>query len=376
MNAKEISEIRRRLSPDKNTISVIRGCYVNEKGEIVSEFSQSLSMMPEDEAEKFLALLKKTLSGALDKNLIGVEFSTQQVTDGEEHSLLMSLRKSSLKDDGAVRTLFEHIIPNVFIEGNFLILLANDAYDVPYRPGDGTTLEDASDDVFSYVLCAVCPVKLAKPALSYHSNENEFHSRPADWVVSSPELGFMFPAFDDRAANIYGALYYSRSATDSHKEFSDAVFNSEIPMPADVQRETFQSILSESLDENCNYNIVHAVQDDLEQMILDHKENKVEAPLAVTKDTVKQILQNNGASESALTTFEDKYAEEFGSGMTVNPMNLVDAGQIKLTAPDLLVQVGSELGDRVETRVIDEKKYVLIRVDDGVELNGVPIKIT
>lgn len=376
MNAKEISEIRRRLSPDKNNVSVIRGCYVNEKGEIISEFRQSISMMPEDEAEKYLALLKKTLSGALDKNLIGIEFATHQVTDGEEHGLLMTLRKSSLKDEDVVQALFERIIPNVSVEGNFLILLAHDAYDVPYRSGDGLSLDDASEDMFSYVLCAVCPVKLAKPALSYHSNENQFRSRPADWIVSSPELGFMFPAFDDRSANIYGALYYTRSAADNHKEFADAVFNSDVPMPADIQKQTFQAILSEALREECNYELVHAIQDDLHQMILEHKENKEEAPPTVTKSTVKRMLQSNGATETVLASFDEKFSEEFGDDVGVNPANIIETGPIKLTAPDLVVQMGADLGDRLETRLIDGKKYILIQVDDGMELNGVPIIIT
>lgn len=375
MNVKEISEIRRRLSPDKNNISVIRGCYVNEKGEIISEFSQSLSMMPEDEAEKYLALLKKALSGSLDKNLIGIEFSTQQVTAEKEHGLLMSLRKTSLKDKDVVHTLFERIIPSVSIEGNFLILLAHDAYDVPYRSGDGFGLDDASEDMFSYVLCSVCPVKLAKPALSYHSNENQFHSRPADWVVSPPELGFMFPAFDDRSANIYGALYYTRSATDNHTEFVDAVFSNDIPMPADAQKQAFQSILSEALQEECNYELIHAVQDALYQMILEHKENKEDAPPTVTKGDVKKMLQSNGASETVLTSLEEKFTEKFGDDAWVNPANIIEAGPIKLTAPDLVVQIGTNLGDRLETRMIDGRKYVLIQVEDGVELNGVPIII-
>ena len=185
MNEKEIAELRRRYKPDKSNISHIRGCYVNETGEIVSEFNQSLALTAQEETEKLLAILKKSLSGTLGKNLIDISFETKQVVDGEEHALLMALRDSKLGDDEAVQALYRRILNSVMIEGSYMILLAHDTYDVPFRSRDGERMEDASTDVFSYILCAICPVKLTKPALSYYVYENEFHSLQTDWNVSS-----------------------------------------------------------------------------------------------------------------------------------------------------------------------------------------------
>ncbi len=229
MNEKEISEIRRQFKPDKSNITHIRGCFVNEKREIVSEFDQSLALMSQEESEKFLAIIKRTLSGTLGKNLIDIPFSTQQVVDGEEHKLLMELRNSSLKDENAVQTFFQHVIQTIVMESNYLILLAHDTYDVGYRSKDGEKQNDASSEVFSYILCSVCPIKPTQPALSYYLVENEFHNLKADWIVSAPELGFMFPAFDERSTNINNALYYSRDIKENHAEFIDAVFKTDIP---------------------------------------------------------------------------------------------------------------------------------------------------
>ena len=194
MNEKEISEIRRRFRPDRSGISHIRGCYVNENREIVSQFDQSLGLMSQEESEKLLAILRRTLSGTLGKNLADITFSTQQVVDSEEHRLLMALRGSSLADEEAVQALFQRVISSLTLEGNYLILLAHDTYDVPYRAKDGERMDDASDQVFSYILCSICPVKLTKPALSYFVYENAFHDLKADWVVSPPEAGFLLPA--------------------------------------------------------------------------------------------------------------------------------------------------------------------------------------
>lgn len=160
MNEKEVSEIRRRFRPDKSNITRVRACYVNEKREIVSQFEQSLAVTPQEESERILALLKRTLSGTLGKNLIDVEFSTGQVAGSDEHRLLMALRNSSLKDEEAVQALYQKVIGSLSIEGDYLILLTHDTYDVPYRSKDGQRQDDASSEVFSYILCSICPVKM------------------------------------------------------------------------------------------------------------------------------------------------------------------------------------------------------------------------
>ena len=174
MNEKEIAEIRRRFRADRGTITHVRGCYVNEQKEIVAQFDQSLTLMPQEEAEKMLAVLKKTLSGTVGKNLINLSFSTAQVVDSEEHRLLMTLRDTKLEEEEAVQRFFETVIPAVALEGTYLILLCQDTYDVPFRSKDGQKLEDASEEVFSYILCSICPVKMTKPALCYHIPENQF----------------------------------------------------------------------------------------------------------------------------------------------------------------------------------------------------------
>ena len=185
MTEREIAEIRHRYRPEKTNITHLRGCYVNEKREIVSQFDQPLSMMSEEEAEKILATLKRTLSGAQGRNLFDVEFATQQVVDSEEHKLLMALRESGLQDGEARQAFYQKAMETLDLEGSYLLLLAHDTYDVPVKAKDGTRLEDG-DRVFSYILCAVCPVKEGKPGLSYYPGDNEFHCYSPQ-TVAAPE---------------------------------------------------------------------------------------------------------------------------------------------------------------------------------------------
>lgn len=377
MNKKEIAEIRRRYTPEKNGFTVIRGCYVNDQREIISTFESGLTLMPENEGEKYLAIFRRTLSGIPGRNLTDMEFSTTQVTDGEEHMLLTALRTSALKDDAAVDTFFRKVIDSLTLEGNYLILLAHDAYDMPTRASDGEKIEDGSTQVFNYILCSVCPVKLAKPALSYHADENEFHNRPNEWIVTAPELGFIFPAFNDRAADIYDALYYTRDTAEIHTDFTDAIFNTAAPMPPAAQRDAFRAVLGETLAEECSYDIVTTVTEQLRDMMDEHDADKSDPePLAVKKNDVKALLESAGVQNEKLAAFDESFDREFGKDADLNPANLVDVKALEVRTPDVVIKVAPDRSDLIETRVIDGVQYVLIRAEGGVEVNGVTVSIT
>lgn len=374
MNQKEVAELRRRFKLDKSAISRIYGCYVNSGKEVVSYIDESLGMLPEEEAEKYLGLLKKALSGTQGKNLIDIVFSTDQVVDSDEHRLLMALRDSGLKDGEIRQTFYQKVIESLDMgDSNYLILLAHDTYDVPYWAKDGETQTDASDQVFSYIVCCVCPVKDGKLELGYCPGENEFHNCVPSQIVAPPELGFLFPAFDDRAANIYNALAYSRKADELHQEFLDAIFHTEPPMSAGEQREAFQAALSEALEGVCSLEIVQAVHEQLSSRIEQHRESKDPEPLSVTAKEVGGILQGCGVGEEQVAAFCESCSQQFGEGAALSPVNLIDSKRFEVKTPDATVSVEPERSYVVETRVIDGKKYLLIPADEGLEVNGFPI---
>lgn len=374
MNQKEVAELRRRFKLDKSAISRIYGCYVNSGKEVVSYIDESLGMLPEEEAEKYLGLLKKALSGTQGKNLIDIVFSTDQVVDSDEHRLLMALRDSGLKDGEIRQTFYQKVIESLDMgDSNYLILLAHDTYDVPYRAKDGETQTDASDQVFSYIVCCVCPVKDGKLELGYCPGENEFHNCVPSQIVAPPELGFLFPAFDDRAANIYNALSYSRKADELHQEFLDAIFHTEPPMSAGEQREAFQTALSEALEGVCSLEVVQAVHEQLSSRIEQHRESKDPEPLSVTAKEVGGILQGCGVGDEQVAAFCESCSQQFGEGAALSPANLIDSKRFEVKTPAATVSVEPERSYVVETRVIDGKKYLLIPADEGLEVNGFPI---
>lgn len=372
MNQKELNELRRRLRPEKCAVKCIYGCYVNTRKEIISYLDEPLGRMSEQEEEKYLGLLKKTMSGALGRNLIDVVFSTEQVMDSDEYRLLSALRESELKS-GEIREEFYRKVIDALDMGdsNYLILLAYDTYDVPKRGKD----EQDSDSVYRYVLCCVCPVKDGKMELGYFAGENEFHSCAPEQIVSAPELGFLFPAFDNRAANIYNVLFYTRSAGDLHQDFLDAVFHTEPPMSADEQREAFASALTAALEDACRLEVAQALHERLREKIESHRETRDPEPLAVTVREVEDILVQQGVSQERAESFRRECADRFGENAALNPDNLIDSRRFEIKTGEVTLTVDPAASYLVEARVIDGVKYLLIPAGNDVEVNGLAVGI-
>lgn len=376
MNKKDIAEIKRRFNLEHNNITCIRGCYVNDQGQVISSFTRSLVGMAQEEAEKYLAIFKRTLSGTQGQNLIDIDFDPETLLTSPEHQLLTSLKDTALRDDETVDYFFQQIIANLHMEDHYLILLMHDGYDIPYRSSaDDSKDMDMSTEVFHYVLCSVCPVKLTKPTLSYDAGSNDFRSKESDWIVGAPEMGFLFPAFEERAANIYRALYYTRDTAENHDDFVSTVFQSELPMPADSQKETFQAILQETLQEDCSLEVMQAVHEQVMEKLEEQKADKRAEPLKLTKYDVSDVLAECGVSPARMEAFNERYDQAFGDQARVSAVNLVSTNQFEVRTPSVVVKVHSDRTDLVETRVIDGHPYILIRADEGVEVNGVNVSI-
>ncbi len=372
---KEIGEIRRHLRRDRSNITRLYGCYVNDNKEIISRFSQSTGMMPENESEKYFAILRRTLSGTIGKNLIDITFKTAQVAGSAEHKLLMDLRSEKLGNEERLSELFQKIVDSVAMEGNYLILIGCDSYDVPFKSRDDSFQKDQSDEVYTYLVCAICPVKQTKANLHYVAEEKVFHDGAMNQMVSPPALGFLFPAFDNRSSNIYNALYYTRNTKDSQEELVQALFNTPIPKPAAEQKASFEALLTTSLGEECSLDVVQTVHDQLCQRIAMHKEAKVAEPLMISKEDVKEVLSSCGVSQNHLAKFSIDYDEAFGFEADLHPKNIIDNRRFELKTPDVVIKVDPTRADLIETRVIGGVKYILICADENVEVNGVNIHI-
>ena len=377
MNQNELKEIRRRFRPDQDNISRIYGCYVNAAKEIVTRIDMSLGLMEQEETEMYYKILKKALSGTLGRNLIDIEFSTAQVESSDEHRLLQALRTSHLSDESMRELMYERIIETLdFGDESYVILMASDSYDVPYRGGDGEVFDEGSSEVFDYLICCVCPVKDAKAALRYESEERAFRGASTGHVLGAPEIGFMFPSFDDRCANIYNLLYYSRNVSEIHDEFIKGIFNTEsIPLSAVAQKEAFGDSLSFSLGDKCSLEVVQAVHEDIREKLALHKESKEPELPEIYIEDVDDILRKSGVPDEKINFFNEECQKQLGGYDTFNPGNLVETKKFEMVTPEVKITVDPEYAYRIKTGIIDGEKYILIPADGDVAVNGIQVNI-
>ena len=374
MIEQDFAELRRRFRAEKSAISHVRGCLVNGNKAIVSEFDQNLATLSAEEAENLLGALKKVLSGKPGRQLLDVEFSTNQVTDSPEYALIAGLRNNGLKDKEQVKALYEKIISSLEIEGNFMILLASDRYDVFSYGKDGAKSEE-SESVFSYIVCAVCPCKPSKAALNYDVPAGCFHNVCAETALGKPLVGFLFPAFEERCANIYNAVYYTSDLNNSHEELSNALFASDLPLPAAEQKDCFEELLFETVKEECNLFPVRSLQNQMLSVIEESKVEKWEEPAVIDKKGAGEMLRNCGVAEEKVENFEERFDEVFGEDAKVHVANLADTKQLKIETPAATIHVHAGYDTAVETREIGGIKYILIRADEGATVNGMNIEI-
>lgn len=376
MNQKEINEIKRCFRPDKTGISHIYGCYVNTNKEIIDRIDASLGLLPEEEGALYLERLRKVLSGALGKNLIDIVFSAEQVADSDEHRLLTALRDSKLEDP-EVREEFFRIMVEALEAGdrNYLILAAAQSYDVPRKGRDGAKDADGSDEVYSFVTCAVCPVKEGGTGLRYEHEDSMFHISGAGQLAGPPSLGFVFPAFDYRRSNINNALYYARKPEEAHPELIDALFRTEAPLSASEQRDAFHTALADTLGEDFHYDVLQSVHERLRERIEQHREERDPEPLVLSVREIGDVLADCGVAEEHVSAFREACRESFGEQAALNPSNLIDSGKFEVVTSDARVSVNPENSYMVETRTINGRKYLLIPADGGVEINGLSVNV-
>ena len=345
MNKKEVAEIRRQYVPERCTISRICGCYVDAEKNIKTTMKEAFLSLPEDDAFKYFTIFKKTLSGTVGRNLVNLDFPLEEEHEGGHQEFLLKLRNSKLKDDALVEEFYNRIIDTFPFGENYYIILIHVAYDVPGKATDGTEMYDASDNVFEYLLCSLCPVHLSKPGLGYNEAKNCIENRIQDWIVDQPMKGFLFPAFGC----------------------------TRIPLDADSQKETFNCLIADTLGTDCDYSVVKNIHEILNEKIEEFKDSP--EPLELGKQDVRRLFEDSGVPDSRMEDFDQCYDEEVGEQTTFLATNIASSRKFNIETPDVVVKVNPEAADLVETRIIDGRQCLVIAINEHVEVNGISIAV-
>lgn len=407
---KDILELKKRFKKDHCTFTKVCGCYVNGEKNTILKFRETFLNLDEDDYFKYLEIAKKVLSGTVGNNILELNFEANKEFKSEAQTSLLSLRNTQLKDDTVLDEFYQSIINNYDYTGNYLILLFHDAYDVITKTKDNQKI-DESEEVYEYVLCAICPVSLSAPGLRYFEEENEIKSRIRDWVVNPPVNGFVFPAFIDRSSDVNSVMYYTKNAKDTHPELMENVLGCPSKQTATIQKEAFQSIIKDSFgaDEKKAEKIFMDVQENLNAMVEEYNEMYDDTdcePISLKDTDIQNLLIDSGIPQEISNDIEKSYVEIFGDDIPLAE-NLIDAKilkaneqrrkeedlkkQVKMLETkleevqkefaisneseetienddtseyDVVLQVKPEKVSQIKSQIIDGQKYLVIPIND------------
>lgn len=358
MNKKEILELKRRLKKDACTFTRMCGCYVDADHNKVTTFGETFLNLEDEEFYKYLEIAKKVLSGTVGNNILELEFPTAEEAPGGRQQFLLGLRESALKNDDLMDAFYDLVIENYGYVGNYLILVFHDAYDVMTKTSDNNKL-DESEEVYEYLLGAICPVTLTKPGLGYREDENRIAPRIRDWVVGVPDTGFVFPAFTERSSDIHSVMFYTRDTKTPHAEFMESVLGCGAKFTATEKKLTFQNIVKEVIGEEDEKSdaIFMDIQDNLNSLIPVANEDGPEPePVIVTTDAIADVLSESGVTEEQAAvigkTYGDVFADELPAAEQLVDPKLVEANGRRKEKLDLIHEVENLRRQLADTRAL------------------------
>lgn len=372
---KEILEIKKLLNKADDSSLKICGCYVaGEEKKKLTYVNDYISNMPDEEQHKYIEILRKTLSGSLGKNLFNLEFTQEAEAEEGQQNYILSLRESELKNSDILDNYYDYIIEKFNYVGNYFILIVYDVYDVPVKTKDNMKLDD-SVDVFKFIISCICPVNLAKPGLSYHEETNSIENRTRDWVVDPPCVGFMFPAFNDRSADIHSLLYYAKSPGNMFADFIVDILGCNEAIPAMCQKQIFNDIIADVVVNQPELEVVDVVRNVNDNITRIIDDNTSDEPVIFNKQDIKNVLSQSGIDEKLLEKVDKKFEKELGEDMKFTAKDIQEKRKFEVKTNDVTINVNPENSAVVKIKMIDGMKCLVIPMDDNVEINGIMSKI-
>lgn len=407
MTKKDVSELKRRFKKEECTFTKMSGCYVDANRSKVVSFTETFLNLEDEEFYKYLEIANKALSGTLGNNLLELKFPLAEESNGGRQQFLMGLKASKLENAELIERFYDLVIDSYSYTGNFLILLFHDCYDVITKTNDNLKL-DESEEVYEYLLCAICPVSLSKPGLGYRADENRIGPRIRDWVVCPPDSGFLFPAFTDRSSDIHATLFYTKDVKAPHAEFMEAGLGCDPRRTATEQKMAFHSIVKDAFheDEEQADEMLLTIQESLNERVEAEEEMsaKDSEPVVLTTNVIKEVLEDCGIPTQTANEIEETYKEEFGEALP-EVEHLIDTKALEAKAKrekelelvkqveelkqkieesasdvlpedatvDIVLKVKPEKVDQIKSQIIDGHNCLVIPIDEDehAAINGV-----
>lgn len=393
MDKKSISELRRRLKKDSCTFTKICGCYVDDNKNKVTDIDELFLNLEDNEFYKYLEISKKVLSTNIGNNLLELNFQLEEEQPGGHQQFLMALKKSELKDKALLDRFYDMIIDKYDSLGNYLILFYHDVYDVMTKTSDNQKL-DESEEIYEYIICAICPMIISKPGLGYNKEENKIGTLRREWMVGMPETGFIFPAFIDRSSDIHSVLLYTADSQNPHKEMIEDILGCKEKLTFAQKQNVLSDMVSEIVGEDSFKDVMESVNIDLAQ------KSEEEPEIYIAQNHIKEALEYAGIQENKAQEIGENYIATLNKQVEDELPLLSDLipnkaakivkdnnekvllkeeikelnrkiAEITETGGDIIIRVNADKKEMIRRENIDGQNCVIIPVfdDENVKIN-------
>jgi len=392
MNKKEIAEIQKQFKPDNDlfVINRVATCCVTRRSEILYKSVRKFAgfaadskkdYIPTLECDQYLDIFKKTLSGSIGKSLIEFEFPYEQEQNNGAQVKLYNLLKDGFKDEDMVNDYIQYIIDNYDEPSDYTIIMAHCTYSVPNKNDNDEHDEVDDTEVFNFILASICPMGLGDMCLFYNEDEKELTHKPNTEKIAKPPIaGFMFPTFDDRAADVNHVLYFSKNAKEPIKKIVEDVLGCTFGLTSEDEKTIFNNLLTKVAATSKGtaapavpYEVAQNVHSQITDIVL--KSSAESETPKLTKTQIKKIFQESGVDEDKLENFDETYKSIVGDTMELKAVNVIDTSKMGIKSPDVVVNVKSTKSDKVSAQIINGKKCLVICLDEDVEINGLNVKV-
>ena len=376
MNKKETAEIKKNFS-DKSGFFIMERvltAFVDAEKNVLYHNVSSCLTMPVEEHDVYDETLKKVLNTNVGKAFVEYEFPNEAYDEGQPQYILYNLLKTELKDDLACEDFLNHIANNMAYEGPYAVITSYCTYTIRKKDKNDEFADEGQDELYRYLLTAICPVNTSKDGFVFDSSNNEITKKMNTELIISkaPSDGFLYPVFSNRSTDINHVMYYSKSANKPNVSVVENVLGCTFVMSAESEKTSFQSILKNVVGDDLDYMLIKTVNEKIQEVV---EENKDETDkVVIDNGTLKDILSDIGVPEERVQMVEPVYEKVCGSA-PLTAANLVETKTV-LTSPGITVNIKPSAADKVRTSVVEGRRCLLIDIDDPtIEINGLPVTL-
>lgn len=374
MNKKEVSEIKKNFASESGyfVLNKILTAFVDAEKNLLCHNIMNGFSVPDDEMSVYDETFKKVLSTSVGKKFIEYAFNKEAYEDDGAQNILYKFLRSGM-GDAESETFLNHIIQYIEYTGPFTIMTAYCTY-TPRKKNKNDEFDDSGDEVYNYLLTAICPADTGADGFVFNRDNNELEKRlNIELIVDkAPTDGFLFPAFSDRSSDINHVMYYNKSPKDPNISIIDEVLGCSFRMSSDMEKASFQTILSNAIGDDLDYTIINTVNEQIKELIAENRDSTDNITLEA-KD-LENIFTVIGIPTERVNMVKPVYEKVCGDCI-LTASNVIDYKNI-VEMPGIKVDIKATSADKVRTSVIDGRRCLLIDIDDPtIEINGMSVSL-